>query len=223
MKHTITSMLITLPMLAFLSGPSLAGAPTSTFITDIPALQPVPAVEGAWGWEKEQDILKGYDKFMLVDVEVMLAADSPYKGINARQLKAITDTMRALIVKEMEPDYPIVSQAGPGVAQWSMAITNVKISKRKKNLMNYTPPGLIAGSVRRAADALTNISLANAVVEAEFTDSVTGERLGVRVATKPWAQAEVSEGKMSWETLEAAFEYYVKMVRKRADQARAGK
>ena len=135
-------------------------------------------------------------------------------------MKAVTDTMAAMMTKELEPDYPIVSQAGLGVARLSMAITNVKISKKKKNVLNYTPPGLLIGGMRSAADALTNVSLANAVVEAEFTDSVTGERIATRVATKPWAQAGVGEGKMSWETLEKAFEFYAKTVKKRADQAR---
>ena len=218
MKHSIRGKLFALSLLTTLTGASLAGAPASSdFITDLPALQPVPGVEGSWGWEAEENTLQSYDKFVLTNVEVFLAPDSPYKGINGRQIQAITDTLRAAMKLELEPDYPLISQPGPGVAQLSIAITNVKMSKRKKNILQYTPVGLALGGVRSLADALNNVSLAGAVVEAEFTDSVTGERLAVRVATNPWAQAGVGSGEMSWETLESAFVYYAKQVKTRFD------
>ena len=224
MRRTIKSRLIAFSLLSTLSGVLVAGAPTSSeFIQDLPALQPIPGVEGSWGWEAPDKSMASYDKFLLLNVEIFLAPDSPYKGINTRQLQAITDTLVAAMKAELEPEYPIVSQPGPGVARMSVAISNVNITKRKKRLLNYTPIGLAVGGVRSLADALSNISLASAMVEAEFNDSVSDERIGVRIATKPWAQARVDAGEMSWETLESAFAFYAKQVKLRMDQTRAQK
>ena len=85
-------------------------------------------------------------------------------------------------------------------------------------MLGYTPAGLVLGGIRSAVDALTNISLEKAIVEAVLTDSVTGERLVVRIATKPFAQAGVGEGEMSWETLESAFSFYAQNFRSEVDQ-----
>jgi len=104
-----------------------------------------------------------------------------------------------------------------------LAITNVQISSKKKNLLQFTPVGLAVDGVRQLADALSNISLKNATVEAEFSDTVSGERIGVRVATKPFAQAGVGEGEMSCAALETAFELYAKKVKERFDGARGKK
>jgi len=65
--------------------------------------------------------------------------------------------------------------------------------------------------------------LKHAYVEAEFTDTQSGERLATRIATNPFAQSNLGEGKLSWEALEAAFGFYASEVRKGLDAAHAGK
>ena len=77
----------------------------------------------------------------------------------------------------------------------------------------------MVSGVRSLADVLSNVSLENASVEAVATDAITGERIMVRIATKPFAQAGVSEGEMSWKTLEAAFRFYSENTRKMLDEA----
>ena len=218
MKQFMKGKLIALSLLTMVAGISVAGAPTPVFIADPPTLEPVPGIKGSWGWEDPDVKLGSYDKLLLTDIEIFLAPDSPYKGIDTRQMAAVTATFRAVLTSVLEPEYPLVSQPGQGVAQLSLAITNVQISKRKKNLLQYTPVGLALGGVRQLADALNNISLTDASVEAEFTDSVSGERIGVRVAEEPFAQAGVDESDMSWSALESAFEFYAKKVKEHFDE-----
>ena len=138
-------------------------------------------------------------------------------------MAALTATLRAVLTEKLEPDFPLVSQTGPGVMRMSLAITNVKLSKRKKRLINYTPVGLVIGGLRRLTDAFANLSLEGAHVEAEFTDTQSGERIAVRVATNPFAQSNIGEDELSWDALEAAFGFYASEIRKTLDAAHAGK
>jgi len=220
MKLFLKSHLPAISLVMVLAHTAFAAPPTTAgFIQDQPPLEPVPGVEGAWGWEAAGDPIAKYDKVILDNIEIFLAPDSPYKGIDASQMDAISKTMSGLFHEELEPAYPIVSKAGPGVMRASMAITNVMMTKKKRSLLGYTPVGLLVGGVRSVADALSNISLEKAIVEAVFTDSVTGERLVVRIATKPFSQAGVGEGEMSWEALESAFRFYAQTARKVFDKA----
>lgn len=220
MKLFLKSHLPAISLVMVLAHTAFAAPPTTAgFIQDQPPLEPVPGVEGAWGWEAAGDPIAKYDKLILDNIEIFLAPDSPYKGIDATQMQAISMTMNGLFHEALEPEYPIVSQAGAGVMRASMAITNVIITKKKRGLLGYTPVGLVVGGISSVADALSNISLEKAIVEAIFTDSVTGERLVVRIATKPFSQAGVGEGEMSWETLESAFRFYAQNTRKQLDKA----
>ncbi len=104
-----------------------AGQPKlSDFImSPAPEMKPMPEMEGVWYWNKPGLDLRKYDKFVLEDFEIFLASDSKYKGINADQMKAITDSMRAVLIAALEPDYHVVSQSGPGVLVARVSITNV--------------------------------------------------------------------------------------------------
>lgn len=223
MKHSLQGQWVALSLLAMVSTGVVADAPTSDFLPSTPKLEPVKGVEGSYGWDNPKQDVSAYDKLMIENVQIFLAPDSPYKGIDGQQMQMISETMRAVMTANLEPAYPVVSQPGPGVMRMSLAITNLKITKKRKNLINYTPVGLVVGGLRQLADALSNISLEGAMVEADIVDTQSDERIAVRIATKPFAQANVSENEMSWSSLEAAFEFYAKEVRSGLDRAHGKK
>ncbi len=114
----------------------------SGFIVDYPLIEPIQGMEGGWGWDKPDVQYQHYDKIFLDSIEIWLAPDSPYKGIDADQMKILADTMRAVMVETLEPEYPVVSQPGPGVIRIRLALTNVHLEKKKRHLIGYTPIGL---------------------------------------------------------------------------------
>jgi hypothetical protein len=193
----------------------------SGFIEESPVLVPISGMEGAWHWNKPGLQFKDYDKILLADIEIFIAPDSKYKGIDADQMKILADSMRAVMIEALEPDYPVVSQPGPGVMGARIAITNVHLGKPKHRLGQYTPIGLLASGAKKLAGKSKNLSLKDASVEAEMFNVQSGERLAVRIDTKPLRSMKGKPKKMSWESIEESMKVYGNRFRDRVEKVHA--
>ncbi len=182
------------------------------FLDDYTVLKVDPDVKGAMRYVKEGVDLKKYTKIAIAPIEIWYDPKTEYKGISPDDMKLLADSFRDLIVKELEPDYPVVSVAGPDVLLVNLAITNVKMKKKKRSLLNYTPGGFALYALKDAAGA--NIILDDAVIEGSMYDSVTGERLGLLIDKQ---KATAKKGKASWATLEKSLSFYAQRFRKRLD------
>lgn len=192
----------------------------SDFIQPAPVLTPTPDMEGVWHWNKAGLQFKDYDKILLEDIEIFVAPDSEYKGINADQMKMLTDSMRIAMIEALEPEYPMVTKPGPGVMVARIAITNVHLGKPKHQLGQYTPIGLLLGGVKKLAGKSKNLTLKDAMVEAEMFDSQSGDRLAVRVDTRPLRSLDKDPEEMTWEIIHEALKVYGKRFRERTDHVR---
>ena len=208
--------------IAFTSQAWSAGPPKlSDFVmSPAPEMKPIPEIEGAWYWNKPGLEFKKYDKILLETIEIFLAPDSRYKGINADQMKALSDSMRAVMIAALEPDYPVVSKTGPGVLVARIAITNVYLDKPKHRFGQYSPIGLLASGVKTIAGKPKNFSIKNASVEAEMFDFEIGERVAVRTDTSPLRGLNEDPEELTWETIEESLKVYGKRFRERVDQVR---
>jgi len=208
--------------IAFTSQAWSAGQPKlSDFIMEpAPEMKPIPDMEGAWFWNKPGVEFKKYDKILLEDIEIFLAPDSKYTGINADQMKALSDSMRAVMIAALEPDYPVVSKSGPGVLVARIAITNVYLDKPKHKLGQYSPIGLLASGVKKIAGKPKNFSIKNASVEAEMFDFDIGERVAVRADTSPLRSLNEDPEELTWEAIEESLKVYGKRFRARVEQVR---
>ena len=214
--------LIIVLAIAFTSQAWGAGQPKlSDFVmSPAPEMKPIPNMEGAWYWNKPGLEFNKYDKILLDDIEIFLAPDSKYTGINADQMKALADSMRAVMIAALEPDYPVVSKAGPGVLVARIAITNVYLDKPKHKFGQYSPIGLLASGVKKVAGVPKNFSIKNASVEAEMFDFEIGERIAVRTDTRPLRSLNEDPEELTWEAIEESLKVYGKRFRERVDQVR---
>jgi len=201
--------------LILITGQAFAAGQNSGFLEDYSGLQPDPDRPGAMRYIKPGVSLAKYTKIAFTPIEIWYDPNTEYKGISPDNMKLIADRMRSLIVKELEPDYPVVESAGPDVLAVRMAIANVKIKKKGRSLLNFTPVGFALYTVNDIAGA--NVNLDDAVIEAELLDSITGERLGILVDQQ---KKTASEGKASWQALEESLSFYAKRFRKRLDAER---
>lgn len=193
-----------------------AFAAGSEFIEDMPPLAQDPDRPGAMIWEKPDMNRAAYTKVMLEPITLFISPESEYKGVKAEDLKELSDSFNQVIVKTLEPDIAVVSQGGPGVMYIRAALTNVKVAKKKRGLLGYTPVGFVVTSATRSAAGGT-LSLKDAVLEVETFDPVSGERLGVLVDKAP-KTAEDKE--LSWDTIDKTLEYYATRFKARMQAAK---
>ena len=196
--------------IAWAAGPSYSG-----FLDDYSGLEPDPDRAGAMRYVKAGVDLSKYTKLAITPVEIWYDPNSKYKGIAPDDLKLLADSFCDLIVKELEPDYPVVGTAGPDVLGVRMAIANVQLKKKKRTILNYTPAGFALYTLKDAAGA--NVILDDATVEIELVDSTTGERLAALVDQQ---KATSAKGKASWSKLEKALTFYAQRFRQRWDAER---
>jgi len=156
----------------------------SGFLKHYPNLKPDPKFKGAHKWKNPKVDMGKYNKGMIAPLEVWLSPDSKIKGFSADQIKVLDETYRAIITDVLEPDFPLVSKPGKGVLLLRLALTNVKVKEREKNVSSWTPVGLLLRGVDAAGNAgINHLDLQQAVFEGQVVDSMTGEVVGVRMAT----------------------------------------
>ena len=196
----------------FLTSQCFAAGANSGFLHDYSNLKADPDRKGAMRYVKEGADLGKYNKIAIAPIEIWYHPQTKYKGISPNDLKVLADSFRELIVEALEPDYPVVGSAGADVLVMRIAITNVKMKKKKKSLLNYTPGGFAMYTMKGAAGK--NIILEDAVIEAELLDSTTGELLGTLVDRQ---KATAKKGKPSWKEIEKALSFYAQRFRQRMD------
>ncbi len=193
----------------------LAQDVSSKFIDDMPPLEPSPVVPGAMRWRKDGVDFGTYGKLMFDRVQFVYAEDSASKSIDPAQLAAIGNELVARIREAMEPEFPVVAHAGPGVMRARVAITEVRINQVKKEkpmqgVFGLMPAGIAINAVSSGAAEETDLS--GARIEVEEFDAVTGERIGIFFDSEP---GKHGGGGKTWESLEKSFVFYGSRLRKR--------
>jgi hypothetical protein len=216
MKVQKFSFLLVIAILTLFVG-SCWGAdiPEPKFFSGTPHFESDKEFPGALVYRKP-DVKVSYTKVLIDPIEIWVAEDSEYKGIDPDEAKVIADSLRQTIVKELEPEYPVVEEAGEGVLGIRLAITNVYIKTKKRGLLGYTPIGLVVTTIGNLAGLRTELN--KATIEAELLDGGTNEQLAAVI--DPLGSDGMEEA--SWEELGKRLEAYAKRLRARLDE-RTGK
>jgi len=203
---SIFLLFITLPI-------SVVADQHSGFLEDYSNLISDPDRSGAMIYRKAGVSLGAYDKIVISPIEIWYSPDTKYKGVSPDEMKLLADTFASIITNELEPDYPVVGSPGKGVLVVRLAITNLKMKKKKRGLLGYMPIGAALTAVQDMAGK--RIILADATIEAELLDGESGERLGTLVDSL--SETVSKKDKPSWASLEQALTFYAKRFRSRLD------
>lgn len=185
-------------------------AANSGFIENMPPLAKDADRVGAMIWLKPGLNRAAYTRVMIEPITIFISPDSEYQGLNADELKAVSDQFVEAVTRTLEPAIPVVNEGGPGVMHLRAALTNVKVAKKKRGLLGYTPIGFVAGAVKEAA-AGPSVLLKDAMLEIEMLDSASGERLGVLVDKAPKGTTEDT----SWDAINKTFVFYAERFKAR--------
>ena len=149
-------------------------AQSSGFILDVPQMEPLPGAANALVWRAPN--LEGqYGALYFDPPEIFLAPDSDYKGIQPEAVTALSEALAdALTNVAVLRGREVVEEFGPAVVRVRSALSSVYFRRR-------SGPGQYAFSFDafKLRAAMPEVSLVQAVLEFEFLDSQSGERLGV--------------------------------------------
>lgn len=204
----IKRSLLVAGLLSLFLSPAIAA--DSKFIENMPQLAKDPERAGAMIWTKPDLNRAAYTRVMIEPITIFISPSSEYQDLDANELKAIADGFSETLTRTLEPEIAVLNTAGPGVVYMRAALTNVKLTKKKRGLLGYTPIGLVVTAVADAGGS--RISLNEAALEVEMIDSQTGERLGVLVDQAPTAAENET---LSWDSINATFKFYAERFKAR--------
>ncbi len=222
----IKRSLVVAGLLSLFLSPAIAA--DSRFIDNMPQLTKDPGRAGAMIWTKPDLNRAAYTRVLIEPIAIFISPTSEYQDLDANELKAIADGFSETFTKTLEPEIAVLNTPGPGVVYMRAALTNVKLTQKKRGLLGYTPIGLVVTAVADAGGA--RISLKDAALEVEMLDSVTGERLGVLVdpaltiaaKEKPQqnfdgAATPTTTGSetLSWDSINEVFKFYAERFKAR--------
>lgn len=175
----VGSILLTL---ALLGGCAAAPPEVTGFLADGWQLRPDKYGNAGPLWAEKP----GFDwaRYRRVQLDPVLVYYHPRAGSKAIQpdeLKKLAEYFREAVVSELADTYPVTSESGPDVLRVRAAITDVV-------------PANPALNVATTLVAFVPMDLGGATIEAEFIDSVTGERLAAMAERKKGRPTDLKGG-----------------------------
>jgi len=196
-----------------LISPDLIAESYSGFLDDYSRLEPDPDRPGAMIKMEDGADLGRYNKLYIRPIEIWYHPQSNYRGISPVELKVITDSFRGILISILEPEYPVIGVSGQEVLMVRIALTNVKVKKKRQTLLSFNPGGITRRTAKNKSGQ--SISLNEAVLEAELIDSTTRERLGILVDQLVTTSAQKQD--YSWDDVINTLQYYAQRFRNRLD------
>jgi hypothetical protein len=173
-------------------------------------LTPGKAGQPKLRWKKPGLEFKQYSKFMVDSVIFYLADNSDYKGIEPQDMKDLADAFNKELMAAFKDKYEIVSEPGPDVARFRIAITNIKQSRPGVSIVtSVIPVGLGVSLIKKGT---TGGWSGSGQICAEFMilDSLTNEIVGLGIDQR---KAEFEDRFSKWGSAYDAFKFWsVKMV-----------
>jgi len=141
----------------------------------------------------------GFTKIMIDQPEIFIAEDSAYKGMKPDDALAIAEALRKAIADNMTV-LTVVDKPGPDVLYMRLALSDVHLRKKKRNVLTYTPVGLAAYAAKSAvvSDAMKKIDLVGVTIEGESLNAETSEYLG-SLLIKLAPPEKATSDQASWE------------------------
>jgi hypothetical protein len=192
-----------------------------TFLSDYSKLQatPLPNNAGTDLLYIPSDVfarLAKYNAIMVDEPEVLISANSDYKGAKPTDLEAVAALVRKDVTDAMTAGgYGVVDSPGPGVLYLKMAVTDLSLKRTKRRLLAYTPIGFVVkAGVDATRDMMQKYDIMGATIQAQLSDSASNEVLGELVALRG------NNGqRMEFKQLEADVKGFASRLRCRLDNA----
>lgn len=188
----------------------------SGFLKDYSQLQPGPADGIDQLYTKPGMDLKKYRRVMLDEAQFFLKKDAANQGLQASELKELSDTFHRAVFEALGTAYPVVTQPGSDVLRIRLAITDVATSNPTMSGITTVLPVGLAISVAKKATTGAHTGVGGASMEVEFLDSTTNELLAAGIDTFDGSKMS---GFSKLGATKEAFEFWAQRLRVTLDKA----
>lgn len=168
---------------------------------EIESLTPVADVPGFSHYYAPGKNPSSYPKLIVGSVTFYFADDSKTKSIDATEMSAIEDALKKALTEAAVEKREVVLTQSPEAVLVNIAVTEINVQNKKRGLFGYTPTGFLITAARNHANK--RLHLADANIEGELVDSVTGELVSI-FSIEDIAALD-DDGKMSWDDLYVIF------------------
>ena len=191
-----------------------------TFLSDYSQLETQQSNQGVEHFYRVPELFErvaDYNGVMVDQPEILISAESKYKGGKPDDLAAIAELMREAVSKELTAGgYAVVNEPAPGIIYVRMALTDLELKKKKRGFLSFTPIGAIAHAAKDSGkEMMQKVDMTHVAVQAEFSDSVSGELLGALVAVRAGKKM-----RMEFAELDAMLTHYGARITCRLNNAR---
>jgi hypothetical protein len=218
-----TKKLITLILM---SGVAAAAQANSGFLDDYSKLKPQASAAGEDLVYTAPGAFEKIAKFkgvMVDQPEILISADSEYKGAKPDDLKAISEMMRQTLSERLKAGgYNVVEQPGPDIIYLRLGLTDLYLKKKKRNILGYTPIGFVVkAGVDAVQNMMQNVDIIEMSLEAELKDSQSNQQLGAIVVRRGARKAEgQKEQRIDFKEFQKTVGIYASRFRCRLDNAK---
>ena len=155
---------------------------------------------------------------IMIDSVTLWHSDKTAK-IAPEDAQRLTDSLYAQLHKQLSQDYQIVNTPGPGVLRLRAAITEAIGADVVANAATTIVPQLKVITTVGGMAADSRVFAGQAGVEAELTDSLSGDRLAAAVDERVGAKT-IRGGLGEWSQVDQAFEFWAERLRQRLAELR---
>jgi hypothetical protein len=179
-----------------------------------------PGEAGGYRWLKPGVDLKKYNKFMVDSVIFFISDKADYKGIDAQEMKELSDEFNKALVAAFKDKLPIVAEPGPDVARVRFAITNVHPSRPGVSAVtSIVPVGLGVSLVKKGATGGW-VGSGETAAELMILDTATNEIVAMGAIKRA---AEFDERFSKWGSAREAFKFWSEKLVKTISDVRSEK
>jgi hypothetical protein len=155
----------------------------SGFLNNYPQFQPGPKDGMDQIYTTPGMDLSTYNKVMMDEVQFFPKKDSTDKGLQASELKELSDSFHHAVFEALGNEYPLVSEPGNDVLRVRLAVTDIETSNPAMTGITTVVPVGLAISLAKQATTGAATGVGGASMEAEFLDSMSNERLAAAIDT----------------------------------------
>lgn len=124
------------------------------------------------------DAMANITNLMVDQPEIFIDPASKYKGVKPSDAVAVAEELRAAFIQGIQKTVPVVEEAGEGTGLLSWAVTNIRVNKKKRGVLGYTPVGAVAYGVKSGlSDVVDKTRAFDVTFEVEGRDAATGQVL----------------------------------------------